>query len=425
MFNISLLYFMLFTQFFFMGLGSFLIVKKVNLKIIIFISSLSTIFIACYNYLNLLTTGLLWIVYFSILTLVLKKEHLHSLYSVSMSIILFIFSDYLLLFFPFDYIDSNGLLRFISNLLIYSALLIFVVTRVDFSNYDHTNKLSISLIACATFGIYFIMISVERFATNYHTMELTNKFFVCFYGLGSLVISAFTIYSIKKNYQSRENKRQLEYLEYHAKEIENRYQELRSFKHDYKNVLLSMQSYIDSKDFDGLRTYFENDVMNHKSEIFENTFELANIQLVKVNSLKSILISKLSAASENGVKTSFLIFDELSYVPINEIEIVRILGIVLDNAIEATIPYKKQAFVECAILRESTEVKIFLSNSIHEELPPLHVLKERGVSTKGKNRGLGLRNLDELVGKNELLSLETILKNDTFCQIISIKERGI
>src|SRR5699024_7379527 len=114
-------------------LGSLLIVKKVNLKIIIFISSLSTIFIACYNYLNLLTTGLLWIVYFSILTLVLKKEYLHSLYSVSMSIILFIFSDYLLLFFPFDYIDSNGLLRFISNLLIYSALLIFVVTRVDFS----------------------------------------------------------------------------------------------------------------------------------------------------------------------------------------------------------------------------------------------------------------------------------------------------
>ena len=165
--------------------------------------------------------------------------------------------------------------------------------------------------------------------------------------------------------------------------------------------------------------------MNHKSEIFENTFEHANIQLVKVNSLKSILISKLSAASENGVKTSLLIFDELSYVPINEIEVVRILGIVLDNAIEATIPYKKQAFVECAILRESTEVKIFLSNSIHEEMPPLHVLKERGVSTKGKNRGLGLRNLDDLVGKNELLSLETILKNDTFCQIISIKERGI
>lgn len=58
-------------------------------------------------------------------------------------------------------------------------------------------------------------------------------------------------------------------------------------------------------------------------------------------------------------------------------------------------------------------------------MPPLHVLKERGVSTKGKNRGLGLRNLDDLVGKNELLSLETILKNDTFCQIISIKERGI
>lgn len=46
-------------------------------------------------------------------------------------------------------------------------------------------------------------------------------------------------------------------LQEYTNQIENMYSSLRSFKHDYSNIMLSMSGYIETNDMEGLREYFE------------------------------------------------------------------------------------------------------------------------------------------------------------------------
>ncbi len=81
---------------------------------------------------------------------------------------------------------------------------------------------------------------------------------------------------------------------------------------------------------------------------------------------------------------------------------------------------KSEGFIECAILKDMGSVSFIISNSVSENLPPLHQLKVSGYSTKGSNRGLGLSNLDSIVAHEAHLSLETSIQDNKFCQILTV-----
>lgn len=50
-------------------------------------------------------------------------------------------------------------------------------------------------------------------------------------------------------------------LQEYTNQIENMYSSLRSFKHDYSNIMLSMSGYIEANDMDGLKEYFDKEIL--------------------------------------------------------------------------------------------------------------------------------------------------------------------
>ena len=50
---------------------------------------------------------------------------------------------------------------------------------------------------------------------------------------------------------------------------------------------------------------------------------------------------------------------------------------------------------------------------------------EMGFSTKGKNRGLGLSNVKEIISKYEDIILETDIETNNFIQIVRFKRKEI
>lgn len=99
----------------------------------------------------------------------------------------------------------------------------------------------------------------------------------------------------------------------------------------------------------------------------------------------------------------------------NTIELSRITGIIIDNAIEAS-EALEDPLIRIAFIDNEESVTFIVMNKCSDNTPKIHELFEEGFSTKGDNRGLGLSTLKELTDENENVLLDTVIENGYFVQ---------
>lgn len=76
----------------------------------------------------------------------------------------------------------------------------------------------------------------------------------------------------------------------------------------------------------------------------------------------------------------------------NTVELSRIIGIIVDNAIEAS-ENLEEPLINIAFIDNEEAVTFIVMNKCSDDIPKIHELFEQGFSTKGDNRGLGLSTL--------------------------------
>ncbi|MFS7004518.1 GHKL domain-containing protein [Carnobacterium maltaromaticum] len=106
-------------------------------------------------------------------------------------------------------------------------------------------------------------------------------------------------------------------------------------------------------------------------------------------------------------------------IPIDPVILIRILGILLDNAIEEleTLTYGK---LLVGIFTINSDLVFIIQNNVREDIESVQLLKKQGYSTKGETRGIGLANVEELISLEPRLLLETTIKDKLFIQKIII-----
>ncbi|QJU14076.1 GHKL domain-containing protein [Blautia pseudococcoides] len=126
-------------------------------------------------------------------------------------------------------------------------------------------------------------------------------------------------------------------LQDYTNQIENMYSSLRSFKHDYLNIMLSMSGYIETGDIDGLQKYFDKEIIPLNNKLSKNTSHMNQLMNIKITELKSIISAKLLYAMELNINVNIEVTEEISEISMDTVDLARILGVFLDNAIEATL----------------------------------------------------------------------------------------
>ena len=193
---------------------------------------------------------------------------------------------------------------------------------------------------------------------------------------------------------------------------------LRTFKHDYKNVLQTIHGYIYIKDMEGLTQYFD-EVLKEAKAI--TSLDSLNPDLFGSPSLFSLVAAKLETARRNGVTMNLKIATKIDELEINEFDFTRIIGILLDNAIEASIPSKEKV-INFRVNEVGGKKRIEISNSFINKGLEIEELRKKGVSTKGQNRGLGLFKVNDIIGKYPKVIHETVIKDNVFCQRLIINK---
>ena len=161
---------------------------------------------------------------------------------------------------------------------------------------------------------------------------------------------------------------------------------VRANVHEFKNKLHVILGLINIEEYEEAKKY----IYDSQKEVSENSIRLGNIN---DNLISAILQSKRLIAKEKNIN---FIIDKNSYMKkehgnITSIDLITITGNLIENAFDACLESDKESFVKIFIYENDKDIKIEVSDngkSIDKNIRDR--LFENGVSSKGKDRGIGL-----------------------------------
>lgn len=278
-------------------------------------------------------------------------------------------------------------------------------------------------LATCLFIFLFNIVIGEYIGYSRNIITFNCILFACYFIISTvLIINIIKAHMEKVDIEIRQDS--YNRLQEYTNQIENMYSSLRSFKHDYSNIMLSMSGYIEANDMEGLRDYFDKEILPLSKNITKNTAHINQLINIKTTELKSIISSKLLYAIELNINVGIEVTDEVTSIPMDTLDLCRVIGIFLDNAIEATLE-TDQPTIRFALINLDTEYIFIISNTFLEKGIPYATLSKPNVSTKGVNRGIGLYNAHEIIAKYNHVFLDTEIKNKSFVQRLQISKSHI
>jgi len=200
--------------------------------------------------------------------------------------------------------------------------------------------------------------------------------------------------------------------------------DIRKIHHDYKNLITALGGYLydndDNVDIKGLKTYYMENIIVQK-DVELKTINLSKLQKLKIPEIKGLLAAKLIQASQQSIKVVIEVQDIIEHIPIDIVDLTRVIGNLLDNAIEATMECQNPEIRIAFICNQNIIVIIVENSTISTVLPGMQIF-ETGFSTKGKGRGLGLSNILDILRQYPYVFQETKLENGYFQQKIVFQE---
>ena len=291
-----------------------------------------------------------------------------------------------------NYFDKDYLYPFLKKVF-FALLLLHIVSFVSnmVSTIKHLNSFG-SILS----SIVFISLLLTFFAMNSHKVQM------------------------EKEIALKQKKFEQKHLQNYTDEIVGLYNEIRGFRHDYAGMLVSMQIAIDSGDLQEIDRVYNEVLVKANYKLRSDKYTYFDLNNIEDSALRSLVAQSIVYARNNGVEFTLEVKDTITTLQIELLDLVRIMSVLLNNAVEGSADsYKKQ--MEVAVIKMETETVIVIQNSCKMTMTPSGDLFALGFSTKGRNRGVGLNNVKELLDKYNNIILETEMEGSTFRQIIRFK----
>lgn len=207
----------------------------------------------------------------------------------------------------------------------------------------------------------------------------------------------------------------------YEQELEMIRREVRTFRHDYKNLLAGLSQQAGAGELEELRhTLSELDAgfdLRLGRKIQAST-QIGNLRIPEV---RSLLLSKLAAMGERGVECRLEVLYPVETVDMDVWNFVRCLGILIDNAVEAALDTERP-WVEIELLAQERRVFLRVSNPYTNPIEPGKMWNE-GWSTKGSDRGLGLSSYQHILECYPNASPCTSWEEGIFVQGLTVEGR--
>lgn len=183
---------------------------------------------------------------------------------------------------------------------------------------------------------------------------------------------------------------QSELIHTHYTEVENMYNQMRGWRHDYRNHIQTMKSYAAEGDLEAIRTYL--DELDTDLHTVDTVIKTGN------KMTDAILNSKIFLARSKQIAVTVD-----AHIPVAlttpELDLCVIIGNLFDNAIEASLQLPpKERMIRVYMDMKQTQLYMSFTNFTAEAKKKKINGKFR--SSKGEGHGFGLVRMDDIVERH-------------------------
>lgn len=207
----------------------------------------------------------------------------------------------------------------------------------------------------------------------------------------------------------------------YERDLEAIRQEVRSFRHDYKNLLAGLSEQADEGELDQLRIALSELDTGFDRRIGERIRASTQIGNVCVPQVRSLLLSKLAAMREKKIDCRLEVLYPVERVGMDLWDFTRCLGILLDNAAEAALE-TETPWVEIILLSKG-KLYLRVSNPYAGVIDPDKIWMEN-FSTRGGGRGLGLPGYQRIMADYPNAATSTGWAGGVFVQELTVEEKA-
>lgn len=240
-----------------------------------------------------------------------------------------------------------------------------------------------------------------------------------------LIVDMFFVFFLrirKKSVKLQKTEEEKAALEDYNNRLEELYKEVRGFKHDYINILSSLYFYMEEENYSEMREYFLEHILPGAQNLAKEDQLIGKLSNIKQPDIKGIVYLKLFKAFQEHLQVRMELKEEIVQVFMESEDLVRVLGVFLDNAIEAA-KDTEEKYLYIGFLLVQAGLYIRIENSTKEKQINLSQLWDYGFSTKGNNRGLGLYGVEQILSKYSNVLQSTEQKGKRFAQELKICRR--
>ena len=235
------------------------------------------------------------------------------------------------------------------------------------------------------------------------------------------IIKKLDTYLKDKLHERLDQEQALRYrdMERYSRHIEELYKEVRSFRHDYTNLLTSLRLGIEEEDMEQIKEVYDSVLKDSSQKLQDNKYDLGRLVNIRDRALKSLLAGKFLKARDNKIVFNVEVPEEIQVEGMSLLDFLTIVSILCDNAIEASAE-ASQPRVSIAFIKNGAQETFIIENSIKEEGIDVSEIFSFGVSSKGEDRGVGLYTVMKIVESYPNASLNTICQDQVFRQVLTM-----
>ena len=278
-------------------------------------------------------------------------------------------------------------------------------------------------------GAYFlVMENLSYFEYAYDIQSKTVRHLILvFYLLFFMgIIKKLDTYLKDKLHERLDQEQALRYrdMERYSRHIEELYKEVRSFRHDYTNLLTSLRLGIEEEDMEQIKEVYDSVLKDSSEKLQDNKYDLGRLVNIRDKALKSLLAGKFLKARDKKIIFNVEVPEEIQVEGMSLLDFLTIVSILCDNAIEASAE-ASQPHVSIAFLKNGEQETFIIENSIKEEGIDISEIFSFGASSKGEERGVGLYTVMKIVESHPNTSLNTTCQNQIFRQVLTVHSMSV
>lgn len=274
----------------------------------------------------------------------------------------------------------------------------------------------ISIIAILAFCIFpqFIIYLLNKY--NY------PAYFLILNSLQMIIVSIVIFASFKNALEKEKAEHDLMAANLHNKTMTGMVDGVKKLKHDYSNIFQSLNGYVSTKQYDKLEAHIKA-IIGECNDI--NNLSVITPEIFNDPAIYGIVGAKYFMAIEKDIKFDLDITTNIAEINFSMPDLSRILGILLDNAIEATSKLDNNKYIKLEMRFDSKKyadvIRVYNTYDTSIQVNTNDIFK-KGYSSKKVKSGIGLWEVQKLIKKAGNSQIFANIEKEKFVQNIIIEK---